>query len=432
MTSSFRIGRGVVCIHAWLVQLIQALCQDRRGNVMILFAIGAPSLLLAGVATVDYCWVRVDQVKMQGIADSAALAGARQFLIDATSSTAQRAQSFAEAQLTQLSAWSPAVAVLIDDQKQTVSVTISGNRPAFLKNLLPEDGWSVSVTAVAQSEGLMPLCALATATSLGSFTSILTNNAIIDLKNSAQVTAPSCMVQSDQNISVSMTAMMSAGKTQAVGAASGDITPAPQVAAAPISDPFTAVNVDVPSLCTDTDLKITTGSLSLAPGVHCGVIVIGGNATVTLQPGIHYFFAAVVTAKGTSTIQGRGVTLVFDATSTLTFSGNASIDLKGATSGALAGFVILASRDNITTFSISTTAAHVLEGVVYIPNALLDVQGFRPVAESSAWTVIVAKAIAVHGTANLTLNASYSASPVPVPMGVGPNAAGSGAISLIK
>jgi Flp pilus assembly protein TadG len=415
-----------------LWELCGKLRYDNRGNVFLLFAIGAPALLMASVATIDYGMVRLDKARMQAIADSASLAGARQFLVNAGPSTSERAQSFAQAQLQPVSVWNPTVNVNTDLQQRTVSVTISGQRPALLKSLFPASGWQLSVTSTAQSEGYEPLCALGSSTSALSLPSLLTATDVVNLQNSAQVTAPNCLIQSNQNVDVAPGASVNSGMTRAVGQASGNITPTPQTNSAQIPDPFATMDVSIPSLCTDLNLTISAGATTLQPGVHCGVMLFGGTAVVTLSPGTHYFVGAVVTATGSSSLKGNNVTLVFDATSTFVFSGNATISLSGTTTGPLAGFVIAAARDNILTFTISTTSARVLEGVIYIPNALLNVLGTGVVADAAAWTVIVAKAISVSGTANLTLNAGYDASPVPVPAGVGPTSVASSRIGLIQ
>jgi hypothetical protein len=103
-------------------------------------------------------------------------------------------------------------------------------------------------------------------------------------------------------------------------------------------------------------------------------------------------------------------------------------------SGPFAGFVIAATPDNTKTFTISTTAAHKLLGVVYIPNGLLSITGDSQVAENSAWTVVVAKVINISGGANLVVNANYTAPNAPqVPNGVGPSAAAAtSTVRLIK
>ena len=388
------------------------------GGAAVLFAIVLPTLGISAVGSVDFWCVVSDRTNMQKIADAAALSAASQLLVDSSTATAQRAEAVAKSQLQSLlGAWTLQLGAQVVDNGNGVQVTISGNRPSMILGLIPSDGWNVSVSATAQKEGSTPLCALGIASS-----SLLAP--VFDLSNSAQLTAPDCLVQSNQNLDVTSGAMMTTGVARATGTASGNISPSPQNGAPAIPDPFASMNVSVPSLCTDVNFSLTNGPATLAPGVHCGVIRLTGPSTLTLLPGTHYFLGAVVTLTGSALLQGTGVTLVFDATSYFSFTGSSGVSLIGANSGPFAGFVLITSRDNVSTFTISTNYAHVLEGVAYLPSATLSLPGYGPVAESSAWTVIVAHDVSVSGTANLTLNTNYSGSSVPVPSGVGPSSEG--------
>lgn len=417
--------------HFCFISCVRRLARAQSGSSALLFAIMLPVLAFVVIGAVDFTCAEADRVKMQSTADAAALAAAPQLAVDTSSATAQRAQSYASSQLGGLlGSWTLNVGAQIVDGGTAVQVTISGNRPALLQGMLPANGWNASVTATAQIEGVMPLCALGTGSSSGGLLGLGGSPNVIDLQGQSQVTGPACMVQSDNSIAAENSAQVTAGAVQAVGAASGTIWPTPQTGAPPIPDPFASTDVSIPSLCTDLNLAFMSGTNSLAPGVHCGVIVVGNNATLTLQPGVHYFFAATLTLENNAVLQGTGVALVFDATSFFTFQDSSDIELEGLTSGPLAGFVIATAHDNAKTFTISTTSAHKLLGVVYIPDGLLSISGGNPVAEASDWTVIIAQAIAIEGSANLTLNANYSGSTVPVPAGVGPSGTSASSVHL--
>jgi Flp pilus assembly protein TadG len=379
-------------------------------------AVALPVMAFVAVGALDFTDTTVDRSRMQGIADAAALAAATQLAIDNSSATAQRAQSYAQSQLRGLiSDWTTTVTSQIVNNGTAVQVKISATRPALLQNMLPRGGWNVGVSATAQTEAKMPLCALGTSTSGA--------NAVIDLTHRAQISAPDCLMQSDQHIVAQNSAQITAGAVQAVGSATGEISPVPLTGAAPMPDPFASADISVPRLCTDVNLTLTTGTQYLAPGVHCGLITVKNHATLILQPGEHYFFGAVLTLDNQALLQGTDVVLVFDVTSRFAFKTNADIELEGRQSGPLAGFVIATTRDNLQTFDISTTSAHKLLGVVYIPSGRLSIAGTNKVAEASSWTVIVANSMTIGGSADLTLNANYSGAGVPVPPGVGPNGA---------
>lgn len=399
-----------------LRSLLSRFCRCERGGTALGLAIALPVLSFIAVGAFDFCDAAVDRARMQGVADAAALAGAGQLAIDTSSATADRAQSYATTQLHGLlNDWTTNVTSQVINNGTAVQVAISASRPALLQNMLPAGGWHASVSATAQTEARVPLCALGTsAGGLGTTINLLQN---------AQVTAPACLVQSDQNIDARNSSQITAGAVQVVGSASGSISPAPLTGAPAMPDPFASVNVNIPSLCTDINLTFTSGTQYLAPGVHCGVIVVSNNATLILQPGEHYFFAATLTLDNFAILQGSDVALVFDATSSFSFKHNSDIELEGRQSGPLAGFVIATTRDNILTFSISTTSAHKLLGVVYIPNGVLSISGTGKVAETSSWTVIVAHAMDISGSANLTLNANYFGASVPLPTGVGTSGA---------
>ena len=404
----------------WLLSIgskVRGLLWASDGAIAMAFAIALPALGITSVGAIDVWCVVSDRSTMQEIADTAALSGATQLPVDSSAATAQRAEAVAELQLQSLlGSWSLQLGAQVINNGSAVQVTISGNRPSMILGLIPAGGWNVSVSAIAQQEGSTPLCALGIASS-----SLVAP--VFDLLNSAQLTAPDCLVQSNQDLDVATSATMIAGTARATGAASGNISPSPQNGAPTIPDPFASLNVSVPSLCTDTNFTLTNGPATLAPGVHCGIISLTGPSTLTLLPGTHYFSGAVVKLTGSALLQGTGVTLVFDATSYFSFTGTSGVSLVGATSGPFAGFVIVAARDNVSTFNISTTAAKVLEGIVYLPNATLSIPGDAPVNNEANWTVIVAKNISVSGEAELLLNTNYSSSTVPVPSEVG--AAGS-------
>jgi hypothetical protein len=153
---------------------------------------------------------------------------------------------------------------------------------------------------------------------------------------------------------------------------------------------------------------------------------------LVLAPGDHYFFAGTLSLADNARLVGNDVALIFDSLSFFSFTNQSDIELEGRKSGPFAGFVIATTKSNAKTFTISTTAAHKLLGVVYIPNGLLSVTGNSQVAENSAWTVVVAKTINISGGANLVVNANYAANNTPpVPVGVGPNAAAA-SVRLIK
>jgi hypothetical protein len=418
-----------------VLPVLKRFAADRGGNIALIFAVGVPALLLGTLGAIDLTSVITDRAKMQEVADFAALNAAKQLALDSSQTTATRAENEVVDELTEIAKrWTLTVDAQVVEDGKAVHVSVTAKRPSYFHDMLPKGGWTAHASATAEIEGLTPLCVLGSGQNTGGLLGLglgATPN-VISLKNTAQLSAPSCLIQSNNAIQVSNSAEIEADAVQAVGDASGSITPAALTGAAPIDDPFASLNTNVPSLCTDLNVRLTAGTTTLQPGVHCGVIMVLNNATLILAPGEHYFFASTLTLANNSKLIGNNVALIFDTLSLFAFTEQSDIELEGRKTGPFAGFVIATTKANTKTFTISTTAAHKLLGVVYLPNGVLNVTGNSQVAENSAWTVIVAKALSVSGGADLVVNAGYNASNVPpVPIGVGPSA-GKTSVRLIN
>ncbi len=393
---------------------------DRRGGTAVIFAVAAPTVALLACGTIDLVSLSSDHSAMQDAADAAALDAAKQLGVGAQTGIAARATAFVDAQIPAVLQRAPfTVTTTFSPDNAQVTVQVNGHRSSFFGNLLPPGGWDIHVQATAASLGLTPLCVLASGGGAKS----------IALSNSARATANNCLVQSDGDINVTNSAVLSAGTVQSVGTASGAISPQAQVGAPAISDPFASMSIVPPpsllGLCLNLgDLVYDLGVKHLTPGCHVGNITVRAGATVILDPGVHYFEHGSLQMQQNSTLQGDDVTLVFDDTSQFQFQDSSTIDLSGRRSGQYAGFVIATTRQNTGTFTISSDSARRLIGTIYIPSATLQVTGSgNQVADQSAWTVVVAKGIALSGSPNLVINANYASSNVPVPKGVGLNGA---------
>jgi hypothetical protein len=71
---------------------------------------------------------------------------------------------------------------------------------------------------------------------------------------------------------------------------------------------------------------------------------------------------------------------------------------------------------------LSDNARNLL-GTIYMPKGEIIVDALKPMADKSAYTVLIVQQLHLYSGPNLILNSDYSATPVPVPMGVGPYSA---------
>jgi len=397
-------------------RLLRRMAGDASGNVVTTFALATPVIAILTLGAVDLASVSGDKSNLQEVADSAALMAAKQMGMADNQGLSERTKSVVAQQLAEMDGrLSYQTTVAFDEEEGLATVTITANRQSFFVNLLPPGGWNFTIVAKAQRMGTTPLCVLSFGTA---------NNNKINLKDTAQILAPGCLVHGNSDIQVEGSASLTAGTVQASGLATGLISPAAQTDAPTIDDPFADMTIDAAGgACSPLDLVAELLPIVLAPGVHCGTIIAAKSATITLLPGEHIFRKGSLVLKENSSLTGDNVVLVFGKDAQFSFKDESQIRLKGRRQGTYAGFVIATTRDNMNTFEISSSAARELLGTVYIPNATLLVMGKNKVADQSAWTVIVTESLQLKDNPDLVINKNYSGTNVPVPDGVGPGSA---------
>ncbi len=264
-----------------------------------MFALATPVLVVLIAGAIDLASVGADITKAQDVADSSALAAAKQLTLADTQGVEARARAYADIQLADLSnRFAYTVTTTPVDGGKGVTVTIAGKRSSFFGDLLPPGGWNIRTQATASAMGRAPLCVLSTG--------VETHNEV-EMQDDSKITAANCMVHGNTDIDVSSNAWLQAAIVQAAGLATGRISPAPQTGAPEIADPFTALNFSPPTTttttttktsktntsttttCTPADLFLEAGSHTLAAGVHCVKIKVSKNAVLNLQPGDHFF-----------------------------------------------------------------------------------------------------------------------------------------------
>lgn len=406
-------------LHRLLIGLGRFM-RETRGSIALKFAFVGPAIFLLGVGAIDLLAVSAAQGRLQSIADAGALAGAPALALATDGAAAkERAASFVAAQMSQ---WADApehqetYEIVDQGGQRAIRVLLRGHRPSFFANMLPPGGWHFIGDATASSVSLVPLCVLTTGN---------TGSRVVNIQDSGRLRAPACMVHSNRDIAVEGGALEAAA-VQAVTSATGAITPSPGTGAAPIDDPFANLAIDDGVRCPRVVVRPRlSGVVRLAPGTHCGGLIIGGTAELVLEPGEHLFKAGALLLGGQARLSGTDVVLFFDTASWFEFRDRSMVNLTGRQTGEFAGLVMAATRNNVQNFVVSSDNVETLLGVIYVPSARLVVEGRADVARDSAWTVIVAKELRMIGSPSLFINADYNASSVPVPAGVGPRTGGS-------
>lgn len=401
--------------------------RDNRGSIALKAALILPAVLMMGAGAFDLTQVQASKIRLQDIADSAALAAANDLSLATDGSNAkERARAYVATHIGDWGEQAPAVEAsyeIVDVEGQrAIQVLLKGHRPSFFASLLPPGGWHFNARSTATTMGMVPLCVLVSGDS---------GNRLLYVQDTSRLNAPACLVHSNRDIEGTGAARITAASVQAVTSARGFITPTANTGAAAIPDPFAGLNLErtLGSPCTASELssriQVTSGTHYVRSGRHCGGIDARGTARIILDAGDHIFLQGHLVIDENARLEGRDVAVFFDAASAFAFRGSALVNLDGRKSGPYAGIVLGALRANRQNFTVSADHVQSLLGVIYVPSAVLIVEGKADVARDSAWTVIVAKQVQMRGSPSLFINANYAGSDVPVPDGVGPRRGGS-------
>ena len=394
----------------------------QSGNITVMAGIAIVPLAMIIAMTSELVALSSEKALMQSAADAAALSGAQNLTLVGASArqSTEDVERFAMAQVGEFA--KRATVSFSASQGNDGSYTVDGLaiRPSFFGDLVPPGGFRIEVKSIAESLQVQPLCIIGDDASVGGKAITAANNSGILSKN--------CLVHSNSDFDLINNATVVAGTPRATGVASGSrFTPAANSGALKIVDPFKDRDLTSPTPCANVPnggaQTYSAGTVTLAPGTHGTYYTITGNAVLKLLPGDHYFCKRL-DLLGNGRLEGDDVLLFFNFSFSLTAKDNSSVSLSGRRSGPWAGFVIVATRNNGNKFIIASSNVDKLLGTIYLPWGTLQVSAAGSVAESSQWSVIVAKYIALSQNARLVINTDYEGSPVPVPIGVGNQAGG--------
>jgi hypothetical protein len=386
-----------------------------------MFALSLPAVLgVVGLAT-DFAMLQGKQAVLQAAADQAALAATKELTLASASKTTIEHVARATA-LANISDEAGAVEVtaVIDDAADSVKVTITQQWAPFLAHMFEAAVTPVVVDATAALYGESKLCVLALSP---------TEYGAVALTKAAKMQADGCTVYSNSKHSGSLhlgdTATVEAGLVCTVGGVSnnGGLNADKVVTDCPVlADPLAARAAPKIGTCDQSNVKITTGTVMLQPGVYCGGIRVSGAAVVNFSEGEYIIKDGPLHVTDTAQIHGKNVGFYFKGSmSGFWFLKDATIDLEGREEGTMAGLLFHDDPLNanlLRTHYVSATKAHNLTGTIYLPGATFMIDPAASVAGDSAYTAIVAKRLLVQNGPTLVLNTNYSDTPVPVPNGI--------------
>src|SRR5262249_50620896 len=149
-------------------------------------------------------------------------------------------------------------------------------------------------------------------------------------------------------------------------------------------------------------------------GVYCGGLTILPGASATLSPGIYVMKNGPLLVMNNASLIGQNVGFYFVGDlSSMTLSAGSQVNITAPKDGEMAGFLFFANRVlltgtlNLRHFRISSNNARNLLGTIYLRDGQLDIDANQPIADRSAYTVIVARRINVSSGPDVVLNTDY-------------------------
>ncbi|WP_091950122.1 pilus assembly protein TadG-related protein [Methylorubrum salsuginis] len=437
-----------------------------RGSVAVIFGLSATALVGMVGGAVDYARLVSSRSNLQSAVDAGVMAGgnALKLVVSNTESIVGLTTQTIQAEARANPASPVAIQVTVAPDKTSVTARAEQSIKLMFGPLVGLGTMSISAQAKASVVGKMRLCMLALdPTAAGAFA----------LQQKAQVTANDCALysnSSDKSGMIGRNAAMARAQTIcSVGGfenLSANFTPNPQTGCPVINDPLRDRPAPQIGPCTSLAailkvIDIATGpskglnviptNVTLQPGTYCGGLKITKKAVVTMKPGIYVFKNGPLIVDKEATLSGTDVALYFTGQNAgLLFDKKTTINLAAPTTGPMAGVLMsedatvfapidpavevdtllgdtitptpppIAAPQPMRIYRIISDNARTMLGTIHLPHGRLVIDAQRPVADMSAYTVVVARQINLYEGPNLYLNANYSGTSVPVPKGVGP------------
>lgn len=416
------------------------LFSDRRGNVAAPGAIFFVVLMVVIGGSLDLVSVSNQKSSLQQLADNAALAAVNELAI--TSQNIARVEAVAASFADKSDLDILSVRTDVNTELREVTVTINADPSTnFPKAMSSMDPYSVSATARLSGQG-GNICMIG-----------LSSNAMstLRLKSRSQITAESCAIYSNSSSTSSMwvasTALVTADLICVAGGYQGgndDVSSSTLEDCTPVNDPLAMRLGPEVGACDYVNTHVTT-TQNLDPGVYCGGLIVDGGSA-KLSPGEYIIKGGPLHVTNNGTLEGEYVGFYLSGSlAKLQFDYDSNIAVSAPKEGTLTGLLLYSSpyeseeKTGIETVDnrmdthlrrtdgirqadhyIRSDNARRLVGTIYLPNGKLLIDGRRPIADRSEYTVIIADTFELQDGPNLVLRTDYHLSDIPVPAGVGP------------
>jgi hypothetical protein len=400
------------------------------GSVAILFSLALPVMIGTAALAIDSAKFYRQEAQLQSVADSTALAAAKELHLFQTKPEELEASAKlrAEAMMDErgLRDTPNEVEVGASIANMTVQVRLSSVAESFL----PADVWGdnpIVARSTARAFGESKLCVLALNRS---------KSDTLKADGAAQISATECAIQSNSSDASGMNVSAGSSVAATVICSSGGVKgpgesyqPKATTDCPPLDDPLAKRVPPDDAGCDFRALKIDGKAETLQPGAYCEGLEIINGSEVRVEPGIYMISGGALIVDNGSALEGDNVTFYFlDDDATFKFQNESIVSLSAPKDGPTAGILFYENPAAAKgrNYEIKSGKVSRLLGTIYLPNGNLKVDAKGDIAVESAYTVIIANSVDVKG-ANLVVNSDYGGTDVPVPEGIGPH---SGQVTL--
>lgn len=288
---------------------------------------------------------------------------------------------------------------------EAAEVIVTRTLPRLLTKIIIKEDVEMSARGVAEYQPGNPACVLALDPTVSGALSVA-GNTTIDLTGCE-------MVANSMADDAAVFTGNSTTITDCVSAFGGvdvsaDLTLtecAAPVEGAPVSkDPYANFDPgDAPADCSSPSGNGKHSAVTLEPGNYCGGLTLGGE--FNLDPGV-YFISGDLHINAQADVSGEGVTFVMTDGGQMSLNGGASINISAPSTGDTKGVLFYGDRDDTSglTHSINGNSSSAMNGVMYFPEATLQVNGTGD--NQNGCTHVIAKKVRLNGSSAFGNNCS--------------------------
>jgi Flp pilus assembly protein TadG len=428
------------------MRLAERFFRERRGSIAIITALCLPILAAGSATAIEYARILKRKAELQHAVDSAALTSAGELSIAGSDAYVQNLATRTAFELARATdPGTTRVNAEVQNRRSSVYVQINETMKTLFGKLLTLPTMEISVRATAELTGSTRICLL---------TLDDAHADAMHLHKNANVTATGCGLfgnSSDKSgVHIEDGATVVAALVCSVGGINQGrayIQAVAQNGCPAKTDPLASRAPPPLPSCTFSQQYTVDGNKMptalLLPGVYCKGLKITNGAQVTFASGIYVINDGPLVVDQNASIFGQNVGFYFtgDAGGVL-FDVKSSIDLTAPKDGPMVGLLFFENRmvsapvvveslskppppppppgsPPMRQYRIISNNARNLLGTIYLPAGRLIIDANNPVADRSAYTIIVAKQVEFFDGPSLYLNSNYGSTDVPVPNGVG-------------